>query len=49
MLVLKGRFAGAVRELNAAVVHSDLPTMKVEVSSRKGMEQAGNVEHCLLC
>lgn len=37
MLVLKGRFEGAVRELNAAVVHSDLPTiMKVESVKQEG-------------
>ena len=36
MLVLKGGFEGAVRELNAAVVHSDLPTMKVERVKQEG-------------
>lgn len=36
MLVLKGRFEGAVRELNAAVVHSDLLTMKVESVKQEG-------------
>ena len=35
-LVLKERFEGAVRELNAAVVHSDLLTMKVECVKQEG-------------
>ena len=36
MLVLRARLEGAVRELNAAAVNSDLPTMNVESVKQEG-------------